>query len=227
MALVNYFGAADKLSNPGAGLTTPYLTHRADRRQVLARHDQRVSGTSQGGRRGPDGKGLDQRAKDLLTRPEGRRPAAASTTVKAAAMTAPGRRQGPKRSRRRRTCKATIDKWDKQIKDGDFADLTNQWKSDDAYAADAYRLVAANPNICTKCHSIGSAEDRRPQRPRPEPRLRAAAAGMDVRSGSATRTGCSRYSPTMPQNFPKDSRRTIRSSSQATRATVRGPRGTS
>ena len=26
MALVNYFGAADKLSNPGAGLTYPYLT---------------------------------------------------------------------------------------------------------------------------------------------------------------------------------------------------------
>ena len=63
---------------PGAGLTTPYLTDRADRRQVLARRNKEYSERLKAVG-GPDGKGLDQRAKDLLTRPEGRRPAAAST----------------------------------------------------------------------------------------------------------------------------------------------------
>ena len=86
---------------------------------------------------------------------------------------------------------ATIDKWDKQIKDGNVADLVKEWQSPNAYAADGYRLVAANPNICTKCHSIGGAENRERQWAGLEHRFRAFAAGMDVRvdqqSGSDVR----------------------------------------
>ncbi len=43
MALVNYFGAADKLGNPGAGITYPVPDRAADRGKVLARSERRLS----------------------------------------------------------------------------------------------------------------------------------------------------------------------------------------
>ena len=62
MTLVNYFGAADKLSNPGAGLTTPYLTiPEAETRYWHATNNQYLERLKAVG--GADGKGLDERAK--------------------------------------------------------------------------------------------------------------------------------------------------------------------
>ena len=83
-------------------------------------------------------------------------------------------------------------------------DLLNQWKSRDAYAADAYRLIAANPNICSKCHSVGSLKMEGANGPdlsiaferlRPEWTL----------EWISNPDRMFAYAPTMPQNFPKDS----------------------
>ena len=43
MTLVNYFGAADKLGNPGAGLTTPYLNIEQTDPKYWREPDGRVS----------------------------------------------------------------------------------------------------------------------------------------------------------------------------------------
>ena len=201
MTLVNYFGAADKLGNPGAGLTTPYLTiPEAETRYWRDMNNQYLERLKAVG--GADGKGLDERAKALLTQLEAGVKLRLET-VKAAAMTAQGDDKA-KKEQEAKDLQATIDKWDKEIKDGSYADLTGQWKSGDAYAADAYRLIAANPNLCTKCHSIGSLKIEGANGPdlsgaferlRPE-------WTMEWISNPDRMFG---YAPTMPQNFAKDS----------------------
>ena len=66
MALVNYFGAADKRSNPGAGLTYPYLT--VPQTEAKYWRDMNEDYLKRLASAGPEGKGLNQRVKDLLTK---------------------------------------------------------------------------------------------------------------------------------------------------------------
>ncbi len=96
-----------------------------------------------------------------------------------------------------------MDRYDKQLTSNDFADLKKQWKSDDAYAADAYRLVAANPNTCTKCHNIGKIHvlgakgpdmDKAAERLRPEWMLKWISNPERMFA----------YSPAMPAYFPNN-----------------------
>ena len=200
MALVNYFGAADKRSNPGAGLTTPYL--RIEQNDAKYWHNANEDYVKHlAAAAGPDGKGLDQRARDLLTDLKVGVQQKLDK-VNADAMSAQGADKD-RLTKEAADLKAVIDKWDKQIMASDFADLKNQWKSDDAYAADAYRLVTANPSICTKCHNIGSVKAASPQGPdlgHAWERLRPEWTYQWV--GNPERMFA--YSPTMPQNFPND-----------------------
>ena len=91
----------------------------------------------------------------------------------------------------------------KSLKDW-TAELPKEENTPEAYAADAYRLVAANPNICSKCHSIGSLKIEGANGPdlsiaserlRPEWTL----------EWISNPDRMFAYAPTMPQNFPKDS----------------------
>ncbi|HVS36581.1 MAG TPA: hypothetical protein VMS17_13535 [Gemmataceae bacterium] len=199
MALVNYFGSTDKRSNPGAGLTTPYLRiEQNDAQYWRDANEEYLKRLSAGAQ---DAKAQDQRAKDLLTD--------LKTGVQqkidalnAAAATAQGADKD-RLTKEAADLKAVIDKWDKQIASNDFTDLKNQWKSDDAYSADAYRLVTANPSICTKCHNVGAVKAAVPQGPdlghvweRLRPEWTQQWIGNPERMFS--------YAPTMPQNFPND-----------------------
>src|SRR5205823_12858440 len=42
-----------------------------------------------------------------------------------------------------------------QLDAGDFKELRQQWEQKEAYVADAFKLVA-NPNLCVKCHQVGT-----------------------------------------------------------------------
>ena len=42
------------------------------------------------------------------------------------------------------------------IKKKDVTGPRNEWKENEAYANDAYRLLTGNKELCLKCHSIGS-----------------------------------------------------------------------
>ena len=66
MTLVNYFGAADKLGNPGAGITYPYLTVPQTEERYW--RDQNEDYLKRLETAWPEGKGIDQRAKDLLAK---------------------------------------------------------------------------------------------------------------------------------------------------------------
>ncbi len=201
MTLVNYFGAVAQQSNPGAGVTYPYVKiEEIDARYWEDRNKEYLERLKAVG--GPDGKGLDQRAKDLLGEMK-KGVQLHLDAVKAAAATAMGEDKARKEAEVKELT-ATIEKWDKQIKDGNVADLVKEWQSPNAYAADAYRLVAANPNICTKCHSIGSLKIDSPNGPD------LSIAFERLRPEWTFEWICNpdrmfEYSPTMPQNFPKDS----------------------
>ena len=99
-----------------------------------------------------------------------------------------------------------------------------EWQSPEAYAADAYRLIAANPNICTKCHSIGSLKIENANGPDLSiafERLRPEWTFEWISNPDRMFA----YSPTMPQNFPKDSV-DYKEYFAGDRATERGPRET-
>ena len=201
MTLVNYFGAVAKQSNPGAGVTYPYLKiEQTDARYWEDRNKEYQERLKAVG--GADGKGLDQRAKELLGEMK-KGVQLHLDAVKAAAAAA----KGDDKTRKDAEVKeltATIEKWDKQIKEGNVADLVKEWQSPNAYAADAYRLVAANPNICTKCHSIGGLKIDNAN----GPDLSIAFERLRPEWTFEWITNPDRmfeYSPTMPQNFPKDS----------------------
>jgi mono/diheme cytochrome c family protein/cbb3-type cytochrome oxidase cytochrome c subunit len=202
MTLVNYFGAVAQQTNPGAGVTYPYLKiEQIDAKYWDDRNKEYLELLKAVG--GADGKGLDQRAKDLLGEMK-KGVQLHLDAVKAAAAAAAKGDDKTHKEAEIKELQATIEKWDKQIKDGNVGDLVKEWKSPDAYAADAYRLVAANPNICTKCHSIGALKIDGPNGPDLSiafERLRPEWTFEWISNPDRMFA----YSPTMPQNFPKDS----------------------
>ena len=100
MTLVNYFGAVDKQSNPGAGVTYPYLKiEQIDARYWEDRNKEYLARLKAVG--GADGKGLDQRAKDLLGDMK-KGVQASSRRRESGGGDGDGRRQDPQRSRSER-----------------------------------------------------------------------------------------------------------------------------
>jgi cbb3-type cytochrome oxidase cytochrome c subunit len=155
-ALVNYFGAVDKLGNPGAGITYPYLTvEQSDDKFWSERgvgYLERLAAVAKD-KDNPD-PDLDKRAATLLDQ--------LVVAAKARLTAAEGAAKdavGDVKAQLEldvKDLKASVDKLEKQVKDKDYASLKAQWKSPDAYSADAYRLIAANPNLCINCHSVGA-----------------------------------------------------------------------
>ena len=178
MTLVNYFGGVAQQTNPGAGITYPYLRiEQVDSKYWADRNKEYMERLKAVG--AADGKGLDQRAKALLSDMK-QGVQLHLDAVKAEAKTAMGAAEKTSMEAEIKELQTTIDKWDKQIKEGKAPDLVKEWQSPHAYADDAYRLITANPNICTKCHSIGARKIANPNGPGLEHRLRALTAAMDL-----------------------------------------------
>ena len=189
-ALVNYFGAADRLSNPGAGLTFPYLSvPQTDEKFWRDRTEDYLKSVKADARK-----------------PEERAASVVQTLTKAlqdnldAATNAAKDLKGDELAKKQQE----IDNLKKQIQvvQNWSGELAQESTSPDAYAADAYRLVA-NPAICMNCHSVGAATIQGAK----GPDLRLSAERLRPEwtlqwIGNPKRMFA--YDTIMPQNFPND-----------------------
>jgi mono/diheme cytochrome c family protein len=143
-ALVNYFAGGAKLDNPGIGLTYPYET--------VPQREKRYWGdmSRQYVERLEKGKALEERMKPLE--------AIWLDEMKAEQAQLEAAVADLKKAEKKDEAKAVEDRiadLKKLIDKKDTAALRDQWKANEAYANDAYRLLTEK-ELCLKCHSIGS-----------------------------------------------------------------------
>jgi mono/diheme cytochrome c family protein len=134
-ALVDYFGAASRLGNPGAGVTAQYVT--VDQREPdfwrkkTERYVKRLSKEQ-----------LDARAKEMV----------------------PAWEQELERRKADATSDKARQEWEEKLKKKDFGVLRQEWEQEQVYAMDALRTIA-NKDWCLQCHSIGRIEIDGPKGP--------------------------------------------------------------
>jgi cytochrome c2 len=220
MALVNYFAAVDRVSNPASGLDYPYLAvpqrqeeylHRMTREYVerlkkdKEAYDARIKALEpiwQGMWDDQGKKGLESRRRDAqsnLDEAKKSLDAAKTDTAKARAQ-------------------ADVDRLQKQVdalKDDDRqkADFlkaqVEQWETQDAYLQDAFRLAASSSKkekLCLNCHRVGDLGPPNPLGPNLNlswERLRPDWAKHWI----ANPTRMSAYPAPMPQNMPSSEKR--------------------
>jgi len=168
-ALVNYFAAADRLSNPAFGVEFPYFAIKERDESYLlgknAPYVERLQKTDKG-------EWLKKRI-ELLT-PEWERQAKQDVQgledrLKAAEATL-GKAKTPDEKMLAEKARDAIAKELKTIKDDldkkDFATYRRQWEHSQAYAIDGFRLVAGDGNsVCLTCHKVGRIEPKEWQGP--------------------------------------------------------------
>lgn len=142
MALVNYFAASDKISNPGEGLAYPYATVRQrddDYWQAMSRE-------------------YIERAKASLPALKEKHIPAAEAAVKAA--------------KEKKDAKEALENAQKELdylvqkneRAAKLAKLDGE-EARNAYAADTYRLLVNYNTPCLNCHRVGSAPPKQNQGP--------------------------------------------------------------
>jgi cytochrome c2 len=153
MELVNYFAAADKINNPGIGLTYPYLAPAQQREEgfwhlesqaYLARlqKDKLEAGRLE------DLKPLwdffyDEQLAQAEAAVKAAKDAEAKQTDKDKKKAAEDRRKDAEKAVAALRDKAAFEKTQQSL-----------WANEDAYAGDAYRLLA-NYKRCLNCHQVG------------------------------------------------------------------------
>jgi mono/diheme cytochrome c family protein len=182
ISLVNYFGAVDKMSNPGVNLDYPYLAVKEREDDYLSKQSQAYVARL----KEPQIKErmekmlpvwdrmLDERMTDVTEKL-----AVAEKALKAA--------EGDDKKTaetRRNDLRKQLDELQAEARQKDktgafYKTQREEWKKD-AYALDAYRLLG-NYNLCLKCHPVGRLDvdeaigprlDPVPSRLRPEWTLR-------------------------------------------------------
>jgi cytochrome c2 len=174
MDLVNYFGAVDRMNNPGIGLTYPYVP------PVPQQQENFWQAKSQAYVAQLKGQNQEQQRlnelKPLWDFLYSERLAEANGAVKAA-RDAENKETDPAR---KKTAEAARNQAEKEL--ADLKDRANfdrkqqsQWENEEAYASDAYRLVASYKR-CLNCHQVGPQPPTEPIGPPltlAAPRLRA------------------------------------------------------
>src|SRR5262249_47325152 len=152
-ALVNYFAAVDRLSNPGLGLEYPYLTIPQREESYLAEANREYVA-----RLKKDKKAYEQRKKELepiLAETLQHRLNEAKAALKVAEErlkdkdTKEDEKAGLEKSRDE--AKNRVQKLEAQVNKKDFKALLDEWEQKNAYANDAFRLVK-NDQLCLTCH---------------------------------------------------------------------------
>jgi len=164
-ALVDYFAASSRVTNPGIGLTYPYLAvpEREDS-YLAAKTAEYVARLKKAGV-------LDARAKDM--QPARKR---ATQDRIAEAQGRPKRAKDPveggKKGKRDASAaekvvsgtEAELRKLRAALDTSEFKDLRKQWEQREAYVTDAFKLVA-NEQLCLQCHQIGTIAAKEQQGP--------------------------------------------------------------
>jgi mono/diheme cytochrome c family protein len=205
-ALADYFSGTSRLTNPGAGVTAPFLAlPQRDEQFWRARTAEYVA------RLKKDNK-LDGRAKEmgpLWEEALKKRVADAKVAVDVAKATVEDAKKRKDADAQKSaetqlaTLEANVKKWQGQLDKKDFAELRQRWEAEGAYASDAYRLLH-NTELCLKCHSIGGREV--PGGSGPNLMLTAERLRPEwTMQWVANPARLYPYSPIMPQNFAADS----------------------
>jgi hypothetical protein len=177
-AIVNYFAAADKLNNPGIGLTYPYVSQ--PERQETYWHERNRDYVQLLARENA----LEKRARALLEELEKFAKAAGTADKDRAAL------------------EAEVKRVKEALETKDAGKREALLSQSDLYWTDAYRLltVSGDKAICQKCHSIGSvkaSEDQGPPLDLAYSRLRPDWTERWLGNPKRLFT----YNPAMPQNF--------------------------
>jgi mono/diheme cytochrome c family protein len=161
-ALVDYFAAVDRLSNPGIGLNAPYLTvtqrdqgYLIERNRDYLAHLEKVKGKQ----------GLEERAK--LWRPawevdlkDRLNQVAQELRLAEAAVERASKPDDKKAAEALRDkLKSQLDALAEEAKQTDkmgpyLTTLRETWERESVYATDAWRLLA-DRNSCISCHPLG------------------------------------------------------------------------
>jgi hypothetical protein len=198
-AIVDYFVGASRLGNPGAGVTAQYLSvAQKDAgfwRQANAEYITRLKKANK----------FDSRLAAMPPVWEAylqRRIAEAKVGLEAAEAAVKDLKDDDPRKKAVKQRKADIERWEKQVKDKDFADLKKAWEEENAYPTDIYRMLS-NRDLCLNCHSIGtirSEDEKGPNLGLSAERLRP----EWIVHWVANPVRMFPYPPAMPQNFERD-----------------------
>jgi mono/diheme cytochrome c family protein len=199
-AIVDYFTAASRLGNPGAGITSQYLSVQEQDpgywRHANAEYIARLK---------KEGK-YETRLKDMAPVWEAylqKKIADAKLGLEAAEQAVKDAKDDDPRKKALKDRKAAIEAWEKQLKDKDFSELKKNWEQEEAYPSDVYRMLT-NRELCLKCHSIGPLKMEGDEQG-PNLALTAARLRPDwVEHWVANPARMFPYIPVMPQNFPRD-----------------------
>jgi len=190
-ALVNYFGGADKLRNPGIGLTYPYLTvPQRDEFYWRERSADYVGRLEKAGE-------LEARGKSYLEETQKRLEAAreAATAAKDDAK--------KEAEAQRDALEAEVKALKEAVDTKNAARLKKSLEEAQLYWSDGYRLLATTgKSICLDCHRVGAVKAKEEQGPPLElafSRLRPDWTEHWMANPDRLLT----YPTPMPQNFPR------------------------
>lgn len=201
MALVNYFTAVDRRTNPGIGLTGPYLTvPERDDSYLIARTHEYVQRLKQAN-------AFDGRVKEMQpfwAQMLKDRAAEADSKVNATRAIVDNLKKKNESSEAAEKNLAALEQEARRLKQqldaGDFKELQAQWETKEAYIVDAFKLIT-NPNLCTKCHQVGTMPVEQVQ----GPSLALSAERLRpewTRRWVANPERMQHYKSVMPANFP-------------------------
>ena len=201
MALVNYFTAVDRRTNPGIGLTGPYLTVPArDDAYLIARTREYVERLKRTNTYDGRVKAMQPIWARIL---KDRAAEANAKVVGFKAMVDQLKRKNESSETAEKNLAAAEQeavRIRQQLDAGDFTELQRQWETREAYIVDAFKLTA-NPNLCTKCHQVGTIPVEQVQ----GPSLALSAERLRpewTRLWIANPERLQHYKSVMPQNFP-------------------------
>jgi mono/diheme cytochrome c family protein len=153
MDLVNYFGAADRLNNPGIGLTYPYVPPQPQQQEAFWQAQAQSYVARLKAQNKVQGR-LDE-LKPLWDLLHSERVAQAEAAVKSArdaeSKETDNSRKKAAEDLRKRAEKELADLQDRASFD---QKQQAQWLAEQAYASDGYRLLA-NYKRCLNCHQVG------------------------------------------------------------------------
>jgi mono/diheme cytochrome c family protein len=163
MTLVNYFSAVDKLGNPAEGLNYPYFA--LPERDDAYWHARTIEYVSRLGEQR-----VKERLKSLQPSWEAyMRDQITETEQKLKATEESIKTSKPEEKSQaeqlRDDFKKKLNELKTQAQKKDYTELERDWREKDAYAADAYRLLASYNNPCLSCHQVGNLPPKQAQGP--------------------------------------------------------------
>jgi mono/diheme cytochrome c family protein len=201
-ALVNYFSGVSRQKNPGAGVSSEYVS-LPEREEIYWR-----TRTAEYVQRLKAQKKYDERIKemepiwqDMLKR----RIADAEAGLPAVEQAVKETKDEQAKKQKQQdldTLKERIKTWKGELDKKDYSRLRKEWEQTGAYASDAYKLLT-DRNLCLQCHNVGDVVISQPQ----GPNLALTAERLRpewVKEWIANPDRLFGYKPNMPQNFPND-----------------------